>query len=165
MPKEPIKLLAVNPGARYVGWAVFRGPELQDWGVRVVRAKTLLGKRRAVNAMLVEWIERFGSDYLVTKTLHRSRSSQGLNQLARSMIQLAERRKLSVAQYSIGQLKEALCPEGKANKRQLAEQIAGTYAVLAHDFQRETDNRNSYYLRMFEAVALGVVGYRQSEKQ
>jgi len=161
MKKEVCRILAVNPGSRYVGYAAFRGPELLDWGVRVIRAKTSLGKRRAAQAMLVEWIERYDSDALVMKALHRNRSSQRLDHLARAMSQLAEHRKLSVAQYSIGQLKEVLCPEGKANKRQLAEQIAATYAVLARDFQREVANRNPYYLRMFEAVALGVVGYRQ----
>ena len=164
MPKEPARILAVNPGSRYIGFAAFRGPELLDWGVRVIRAKTPRGKLKAAGAILIEAVERFRPDTLAIKRLHRSRSSCCLNDLTNGIKQFSRRRKLQVRQYSIGQLKNALCPEVKANKRQLAEHVAATYPVLAHDLQKEKNNRNPYYLRMFEAVALGVVCYQHLEK-
>jgi len=163
MPKEPPRILAVNPGSRYVGLAAFRGPELLDWGVRVVRARTTRGRIRAGNAIFVEAVERYHPDTLAIKRLHCSRSSSCLDGLTSSIQQLARRRRLQVRQYTIGQLKTALCPEEKANKRRLAEAIAILYPVLTHDFRRETTNRNPYYVRMFEAVALGIVCHRHLE--
>jgi Holliday junction resolvasome RuvABC endonuclease subunit len=163
MPKEPPRILAVNPGSRYIGFAAFRGPELLDWGVRVIRARTPRGRLKVADAILIEAIERFQPDTLAIKRLHQSRSSGSLNGLTNTIKQIAQRRRLRVCQYSIGQLKQALCPEAKSNKRRLAEHMAASYPVLTHDLQKELTNRNPYYLRMFEAVALGVVCYQQIE--
>jgi Holliday junction resolvasome RuvABC endonuclease subunit len=164
MQKEQPKTLAISQGSRYIGFAAFRGPELLDWGVRVIRAKTSRGKIQIATAILVEAIERFRPDTLAVKQLHASRSSSALNGLTDSITELACRRKIRVCRYSIGQLKAALCPEAKGNKRRLAEEVAALYPVLAHDLQKEMTNRNPYHLRMFEAAALGLVCYRQLEE-
>jgi Holliday junction resolvasome RuvABC endonuclease subunit len=164
MPKEPTTILAINPGSRYIGFAAFQGPDLIDWGVRVVRGKTPKGRIRVATKIVLEATDRFHPQVFAVKDLHQSRSSSALNGLIDSITDLARRRKIRIAAYSIGQLKTALCPEAKGNKRGLAKDITALYPVLAHDFQKEMDNRNPYHLRMFEAVALGVVCYRQLEE-
>jgi Holliday junction resolvasome RuvABC endonuclease subunit len=165
MPKESPTILAVNPGSRYVGFAAFRGPDLIDWGVRVVSAGTPRGTVRVAGRILTEAVERFGPNTLAVKRLHASRSSAPLARLADSIWELSRRRKLEVYQYSITELTSALCPEGKANKRRLAAAMAATYPALSCDFQKEMTNRHPYHLRMFEAVALGVLCYRQTDQQ
>lgn len=164
MPKEPLRILAINPGSRYIGFAAFRGPELLDWGVRVNSAKTPRGKVRVAGQIIKEAVERFEADALVVKRLHPSRTSISLDRLTFSIKELSRRRKLSLHQYSIMELKNALCSEAKGNKRRLAAEVAAKYPILSRDFQKEMANRNPYYLRMFEAVALGIVCYRQSGK-
>lgn len=165
MPKEPPTILAINPGTRYLGFAAFRGPELLDWGVRVIRAKTSRGTLRVAATILNEAIDRFQPDTLAIKQLHRSRSSASLNSLTGTMKKLCRRRKLHVCQYSIGQLKQALCPEEPANKRRLAEHVVAAYPVLTHELQREQANLNPYYIRVFEAVALGMICYEALERK
>jgi len=164
MPKESPRILAVNPGSRYIGFAAFRGPELLDWGVRVITAKTPRGRVRVAGHILKEAIERFQPDTLAVKRLDSSRSSTSLDRLTDSIRELSRRRKLKVHQYSITQLKHGLCSEVNGNKRRLAAEVAGTYPILSRYFQKEMANRHPYHLRMFEAVALGVVCYRQAEK-
>jgi len=162
MPKEPPRILAVNPGSRYIGFAAFRGPELLDWGVRVIAAPTPRGRVRVAGQILTDAIERFGPDTLAVKRLHASRSSLALDLLADSIRELARRRRLKVHEYSITELKDALCAETKANRRRLAAAVADTYPVLGPELQKEMAARHPYYLRMFEAVVLGVVCYRRS---
>jgi Holliday junction resolvasome RuvABC endonuclease subunit len=157
MPKELPRILAVNPGSRYIGFAAFRGPELLDWGVRVISAKTPQGRVRVGSQIVKEAIERFQPDTLAVKRLHSSRTSTCLDRLTDSIQKLARRRKLKLHQYSITALKYVLCSGAKGNKRQLAAEVAATYPVLSRDLQKEMANRNPYYLRMFEAVALGIV--------
>jgi Holliday junction resolvasome RuvABC endonuclease subunit len=164
MPKESPTILAINPGSRYLGFAAFRGPELLDWGVRVVSAATPRGGARVAGRILTEAIERFRPDTLAIKRLHSSRSSTTLDRLTDSIKQLSRRRKLTLRQYSIAELKNALCSDARANKRQLAAKVTALYPVLGHYFQKEMANRHPYYLRMFEAVALGAVCYRQAEE-
>jgi Holliday junction resolvasome RuvABC endonuclease subunit len=164
MPKEPPRILAVNPGSRYVGFAAFQGPELLDWGVRVILAKTPRGRVRVAGRIVTEAVERFQPDTMAVKRLHPSRSSPSLDRLAGSIKELARRRKLKIHQYSILELKAVLCPAAKGNKRRLAAEVAATYPVLSLYLQKELANRHPYHLRMFEAVALGVVWYRRSGK-
>jgi Holliday junction resolvasome RuvABC endonuclease subunit len=164
MPNESPRILAVNPGSRYVGFAAFRGPELLDWGVRVVSAKTPRGRVRVASRIVKEAMDRFQPDTLALKRLHPGRSSTSLDRLTDSIKELARLRKLKVRQYSITELEMALCSGAKANKRRLAAEVAATYPVLMSDFQKELANRHPYYLRMLEAVALGIVCDRLSER-
>jgi Holliday junction resolvasome RuvABC endonuclease subunit len=165
MSKEIPKILAINPGSRYVGWAVMHGPDLIDWGVKVIRAKTPRRRLTIFTAILVQTLERFHPDVLAIKQIHPSRSSPCLDNVTKAVTTLARRQKLKVYEYSIGQLKRALCSEGKANKRQLAEHMATMYPALAHDLRSEKANKNPYYIKAFEAVALGVVTYQRTEGQ
>ena len=84
MPKESPRILAVNPGSRYIGFAAFRGPELLDWGVRVISAKTPRGRVRVAGQIIREAIERFRPGSLALKRLHPSRTSTSLDRLARA---------------------------------------------------------------------------------
>jgi hypothetical protein len=163
MPKEPPKILAVNQGSQYIGFAALRGPELLDWGVRVNSAKTARGSVRVAKQILNEAIARFQPDTLVLKRFHSSRSSPSLDRLSDSIRELSRRRRLKIHEYSITELKYVLCSGEKGSKRRLAAEVTALYPVLSPDFQKEMANRHPYYLRMFEAVALGVVCYRQSE--
>jgi Holliday junction resolvasome RuvABC endonuclease subunit len=164
MPKETPRILAINPGSRYIGFAAFRGPELLDWGVRVISARTPRGRVRVAGHSLKEAIARFQPDTLVVKWLHSSRSSTSLDRLTGAVRELARRRRLKLREYSITDLKNALCSEARGNKRRLAAAVAAMYPVLSRDFQKEMANRHPYYLRMFEAVALGIVCYRRTEE-
>ncbi len=163
MPKEPPRILAVNPGSRYLGIAAFRGPELLDWGVKVITGKTPTEKLKTARQILASLIGQYRPDVLAVKRLHRSRSSPQLNGLVRQIKTLARRRGIRVREYSIQDVKDALCPDTRANKRRLAGVLAAMYPALAYDLERETQNRNPYRVRSFEAVALAAVCWQQIE--
>src|SRR5262245_50346560 len=164
MPKEPPRILAVNPGSRYLGFAAFRGPELLDWGVRVITPATPRGHVRVAGRIVREAMDRFQPDALAVKRLHARRTSRTLNRLTNSFGDLARQRKIKVHYFSIQDLKAALCSEAKGNKRFLAAEIVAAYPMLSLYLQKEMENRHPYHLRMFEAVGLGMVCYRQSAK-
>jgi hypothetical protein len=76
----------------------------------------------------------------------------------------AKQRGLKVLEYSIKELERSVCPEEKGNKKKLAERIALDYPVLFRELEKEKSNRNPYYVRLFEAVALGSVGHSHLDK-
>src|SRR4029077_4239748 len=96
MPKESPRILAVNPGTRYIGFAAFRGPELLDWGVRVISAKTQRGGIWVADQIVKETMDRFQPNSLAVKRPHSSRSSISLDRLAGSIRDLSRRRNLKV---------------------------------------------------------------------
>jgi len=161
MPKKLIKILAINPGTRYIGIAVFEGPELLDWRVKVFKGKWSKEKLKKILASVRLSIERYEPDALVIKRLHRCRSSANLNLLVTRIKQLARRKGLRAYQYSIKEAETFLIRDYRANKRNLAELLASKYPELMHEFNKEKTNKNSYYLRMFEAVGLGAVCFHK----
>lgn len=163
MPKKIHKILAINPGTRYVGIAVFEGPELLDWRVKVIKGKWSKGKLQKIMLLLRSFIEQYEPDVLAIKKLHRSRSSVNLNHLTSRIKQVSKRKGLKIHQYSIKDVKSFFFPGAKSNKSKLAETITSKYPFLLHEFNKENANKNSYHIRVFEAVALGAVCSHQLE--
>lgn len=157
MPKKIHKILAINPGTRYIGTAVFEGPELLDWAVKVAQGKFCKEKRQRILQVLRDFIDRNEPDILAIKKLHRSRSSANLNTLVGRIKQTAKRKGLKIYQYPIKDVEGFFIPEGKKNKNKLAQIMTWKYPELVHEFNKEEQNKNHYHIRMFEAVALGAM--------
>jgi len=164
MPKRITKIIAINPGTRYLGTAVFEGPELLDWRVKVINGKWSKEKSQKIMVQVRHFMEQYEPDVLAIKKLHRSRSSGNLNRLVSRIKQHSKRKGLKVYPYSIKELEAFFFGEAKANKNKLAEIIVSKYPFLVHEFNKEKSSRNSYHIRVFEAVALGAVCSRQLNK-
>jgi len=164
MPKKIPKILAINPGTRYLGIAVFEGPELLDWRVKVIKGKWSKGKQQKTLAVARLFMNQYEPDVLAIKKLHRSRSSGNLNQLVSRIKQHSKRKGLKIYQYPIKELEAFFFGEARTNKNKLAETLISKYPFLRHEFNKEKNNKNPYYIRVFEAVALGAVCSHQLDK-
>jgi len=158
-------VLAVNPGTRCLGIAVFRGDQLQDWRVKILKGKWSKEKLKKALTIISTWIERYRPDLLAIKGLHASRSSRGLNSLHNQIQKLCLRKKLNLTQYTIKQLETVFCHEERKNKRNLAEAVTAQYPELSVELTTEKRLRNPYHMRMFEAVALGAAGVHEINNQ
>lgn len=158
---DQIRILAINPGWRYLGIAVFCGPELREWRLKIVSARGFEGKMEKVKGCLAALIERYHPNILVIKKLHPSRSSANLRAMTAQITSYCRKKRMAVYSYSIAELEMILSPTGKINKRQLAAMVASEYPALCHELKHEQRNKNPYFMRLFEAVALGAVCLKQ----
>lgn len=165
MSKKPIKILAINPGTRYMGVAVFEGSELLNWRMKAVKGKWSKKKLEKIIGIISLLIDYSQPDVIVLKRLHPSRTSQNLSQLVDEIAQLARRRHLKLCRYSLHQVESFYYPRGQINKQRLAELVTSNYPVLSCELEKEKKHRNLYYLRMFEAVALGSMCFHQLDRQ
>jgi hypothetical protein len=161
MPKKPIKILAVNPGTKYLGIAVFQDGDLRDWSIKTIPGKWSKGKLIVIQSIITDLIATHHPDTLVLKSLDPSRRSRSLETLVSEIRKIAERKGISLQEYSIEDLKRFHSPEERINKRQLAELVSAEYPVLFHELNREIRHKNKYFDRMFEAVALGVMCFHE----
>lgn len=165
MTRESTRILAVNPGGRYVGLAVFCDADLRDWRVRSLSGTTPREKERAFSDMISRIIRTHGTDTLVIKSLHPARCSASLRSLARKVKKIAQEKGLRICELSINELKDKMNPGGKSNKRRLMEEVAARFPFLYPELEREKENKNQYLVRMFEAVALGAVALSDLDSQ
>jgi len=162
MSKNLLSILAINPGSRYLGMAVFYGADLKDWRMKNISGLDVSQRMKKGKSIVLQYIDQYCPDILVMKRLHRSRSSPYLNRLATGIKQLARRKRVKVFQYSIGEMKAFYTGKKRSNRQELAEILASKYPVLIPEFKKERENACPYYMRMFEAVALGAICSHQS---
>ena len=141
--------------------AVFRESDLREWSVKVFKGKWSTEKSRKIIRVVDGMIGFYGVTTLTIKKLHPARTSRQLNLLVKKMKDMAKRRKLKVCEYSIKQLEQSLCPGEKGNKKKLAERVVRVYPILINEFEKERRHKNPYYMRLFEAVALGSVCHNE----
>ena len=157
-------ILAINPGARYIGLAVFHGPELLDWNVKRVQEENVEERLRRVNSILSEVIKMYDFDCLAIKELHQSRTSEYICKLTKELKSWAQRNGLAVHEYTLKDIEISLLHSAKANKRNIMDEVADVYSFLHSEVEKERANRNGYLVRMFEAVALGMKCLNDLEK-
>ena len=157
MSNKLCKILAINPGSRYIGVAVFYGNALQDWQIKNVPGRPEKQRLAKVKTIVLRLIERHEPDMIVLKKIHPSRASIHLKRTATLIEKLAYQRKIRVRNYSIKQVKDLILSEKPKNKARLAEVLANKYPDLMHEFKKEILSKNHYHIRMFEAVALGAI--------
>ena len=150
MQNDQLNVLAINPGSRYLGIAVFVGTELRDWAVK------LMGRGKIQNIMS-EYINQYGIHVIALKKFHPSRTSHGLRNTISSMKGLAKKDGLALHEYSIDEVKEALLSQKRKNKRLLMEEVVARYPFLLNELHQEEKNKNPYLIRMFETVGISSV--------
>jgi Holliday junction resolvasome RuvABC endonuclease subunit len=162
MIQTPLKILAINPGWRYLGIAVFADAEPMEWRLKGLKGKGIKKKLPKLREILSALIEFYHPTILSIKKLHPSRSSANLDMLAAEIKSFCRRRGLKVFSYSIQELEAFFGPAERINKKRLAEMIVSECPALADELKRERRNRNPYFIRLFEAVAIGLVCYHQN---
>lgn len=110
------------------------------------------------------FIEQYEINVLAIKKLHPARSSQNLFKLISVLKEVGIKTNLTISEFSIEQIKQFLC-HGKANKKRLIEEVATTYPFLFHELERERKNKNQYFTRMFEAIALATMCFHHLDNK
>lgn len=149
-------ILAINPGTRYLAVAVLKGPFLADWRIFVLTGDQR-EKLAKAGRLIGKLITDHSPDLLALKKLHRSRCSKPLERLDRALRNLARSRSVATSEHSIQEIEVFLLSDERPNKRKLSQAVCQCHPILNHNYNREENNLNPYYTRVFEAVALAMV--------
>ena len=158
--KEEHKIIAINPGWRCLGIAVFDGYQLEEWRLKSLPVKGAKRKQEKAMDILAGFIERYDPNLLAIKKLHPSRSSANLKHLTADITTFCQKQGMTVFFHSIKEMENAFSAN-RISKKELARLVTHEYPELASEMKREERNRNPYFVRLFEAVALGHVCLRE----
>ncbi len=156
MPRKEINILAVNPGTKYIGLAVFQGPDLTYWGIKAFKGKWSKKKLDKIKANLLNLIDRYDITMIVLKRINYSRSFRNLNHLVEAIERLAMKKRLRISLYRLSDLKKFLAKDMKVNKMDIAELVVARYLFLSYQLEKERKHKHPYFVRMFEAIAAGM---------
>ncbi len=159
------RIMAVNPGSRYMGYAVFIGTEPYDWGIKSLKGRSFEERKRKFEHFLSDIAESYAINSLAIKSLHPARSSTNLDRMAAFVKEWAKRKGISVHGYSAEEIETSNSVPGRLNKAKLMEAVATCYPFLYHDLENARKKRFPYLVRMFEAIALAMSYLSDLEKQ
>jgi hypothetical protein len=155
MNTSPKTILALAPGNRHLGLAVFSGDNLVYFAVKGFCGK----KTRRIlfcqaTACIERLIRRYRPDILAIEEAYyvQALSCPLLLDLIRHFKKLGRRRRMRVVSLLPTEVKQHFCPL-KPTRSTLAEAMAQRYPYL-RNFQREHRTR-LYWQQMFDAIGLG----------
>jgi hypothetical protein len=163
MQSKEINILAINPGTKYLGFAVFQGSDLVHWGIKVLKGKWSKEKEENVRVILLNLIDRHNIKALVLKNIYHSRGSYYLASLVKAIEKVAKEMRLKTYRYHLNDVKKSFSQDAKINKVDMAGLVANRYQFLGNTMEREKNHKHPYFIRMFEAIAAGIFTLKRFE--
>jgi Holliday junction resolvasome RuvABC endonuclease subunit len=165
------RILGINPGTRYLGYALLNNSELRDWGIKSVKGTWTPEKSKKIGRILLELLDQYHPDVVAIKKLHPARTSPNLHGLVNRFKDICRERNIHVYEYPVKYFEKVVLTN-KMNKLKLVEALAELYPALLHEAAKEiakAENKKcdwrGYHTWMFEAVALGHVCFNQLDNQ
>jgi len=136
MPDKQTRVLGINPGARYLGYALINNSELRDWGIKSFKGKWTAEKSQKIGRVLIGFLDQYQPDVVALKKLHPARTSHNLHGLVNSFKYHCRIRNIPVYEYPIGYLKEAILHDN-GSKKKLVKELYLHYPALFRETEKE----------------------------
>ena len=160
MPKVRSKILAIDPGTRYMGVAFLDVGALIYCGVKVIRnRKSPHDILWACRKIILRLIKDFRPQILVVeKTFFaQNKNTALLNVLVDEIRNIGRRKGLQVLSFAPSTLKKKICGNGRASKEEVARVVVSKYPELKVFLTQDRKWKERYHQNMFDAVALGMM--------
>jgi Holliday junction resolvasome RuvABC endonuclease subunit len=157
--KKVKKVLAIDPGTRYWGIAVFRDEKLSESMVKVLTANHSPANRlKEAKKVFASLIEDFEPETLVLEKpfFFWSKQAHFLDTLVDELKSLARKQKMAFYQYSPRTVRKVVCGNGNTTKKEMAKFLTSLYPSLIIHFKQEKRYKELYWGHMFDAVGVGV---------
>ncbi len=157
---ERHRILALSPGGREVGYALFCGDELEDWGVKNLpsgsKATDPNVSLMAIGELISETkpdILLLGIEYGAARGLERK--SQVF--MANRIELLAKAQHISLRTVSLNEAKKAICGKENASGRELSRAIMSIYPELGPINRYRSRGKYRYWQCLFKTMGAGLV--------
>lgn len=159
MSKHNSKILAIDPGTKYMGVALLDGEKLVYHGVSVISDGSSREKLKAGKKIILRLINDFRPDVLVVERsfFNNNKRASLLNVLVDKMKAIGKKKGLRVLSYAPTTVRKFICGNGWTDKKTASEVIVSIYPELRIYLTQDKAWKERYHQNMFDAVALGVM--------
>jgi len=160
MSKNSSKILAIDPGTKYMGVAFLDNGAIIYCGVKVIRNRRSPHETlRACRKIILRLINDFQPETLVVeKTFFaQSKNTALLNVLVDEIKNIGRRKGLRVLCFAPSTMKKMICGNGRATKEEIARVIVSKYPELKVFLTQDRKWKERFHQNMFDAVALGLI--------
>jgi len=159
--KNKGRILAIDPGTRNIGYAVFENGNLRYFGVKTIPRKSqetdiLREGRLIIDSLLKDFRPRA---LVVERTYFgNNRGSEILNRFFTAIKLAGGRKGLRVMSIPVNTVRKTVCGDGWANKQKVTKYLSKMYPQLRPYSKSNREWKRDFHQNMFDAVALGIAG-------
>lgn len=152
-------ILAIAPGKRELGIAVFVGVDLVYVSVKTIKhRKSRKFLLKEIAEILQKLFEGFRVKTVVTKAISQyQKRSPDLETIVELIKFESAQKELQVIEVTLEEIKSALCESEKATEKKAFETLLASYPQLRQYWSRPNKWQNDYYAFLLSAVAVGAV--------
>ena len=152
-------ILAIAPGKRELGIAVFAGIDLVYASVKTIRhGKSRKFLHEEIAEILEKLFKGFQVKTVVTKAISQyQKRSPDLETIVELIKFESAQKELQVAEVTLEEIKSALCESEKATEKKAFETLLTFYPELCQYWNRPNKWQNDYYAFLLSALAVGAV--------
>ncbi len=165
--KKTNKILAIDPGTRYWGIAIFK-----DRTLSVTMVETLIDNHSPANRLkeakkiFSSLIEDYSPNVIVLEKpfFFWSKQAYFLNTLIDELKSMAAKKRISLHEYSPRTVRKAVCGNGNTSKKDMAKFLTLIYPGLRIRLNQDKKYKELYWGHMFDAVGLGLCYLKKIEE-
>jgi len=159
MNSSPNIILAIAPGKRELGIAIFAGADLVYVSVKTINhRKSRNPLLKEITCILQKLFEDFSIKIVVIKAISQyQKLSPDLKSIVVRIKYESGQKGLPVIDITLEQIKSVLCKSERTTEKKAFETLLVAYPELKRYWNRPNKWQNDYYAFLFSAVAIGVV--------
>ncbi|HSK73515.1 MAG TPA: hypothetical protein VK892_17595 [Pyrinomonadaceae bacterium] len=166
MNSSPNVILAIAPGKRELGIAVFAGADLVYASVKTLRyRKSNRRSLKEITGILQKLFESFAVKTVVIKSISQyQKRSPDLEKIAGRIKSESAKNNLETGEVTLEQIKLVLGKDKTPTEKKAFEALLESYPQLERYWNRPNKWQNDYYAFLFSAVAAGAVYLKTHSK-
>ncbi len=163
MAKIKTRVLSIDPGTRYMGFAAFEGTELVDYGTREIRQGSVDTVLSHVQEIVARLVREKTPDYLAMERCRFSQATSNIRMVmaADQIMGAAKRHGVKTYEFHHRTTRKEICGDGNATKKRAAQTLIIYYPELKVYLKTGRKSVLDYHMHMFDAVAVGVTFVRR----
>ena len=148
--------IGISPGSRHIGIAVINNSELITWRVHTFKGISSSSKQAAITSTLQKLFASYKIKAVTVKIPDVFPESVFFSQVLGIINILCEQKGKKAKYYTLSHIKRHHSSNEKVTKAALIAFLTNKYPELRREYKKEQQNRTRYYVRVFEAVAVGL---------
>lgn len=158
-------ILGLSVNARMLGLAVISRDLLLDYHFRLRKDLWTPRKREIILASLQPWFNQYNIKSVALTIPYEKQTSTQTKKLLESIKEYFSKRKIQLCSYP-AQALHSFCKEVKTKtKKEMMREITLRYPELSYLYRKEMANKNKYYVKLFEAVAVATIHSQRMERK
>jgi hypothetical protein len=159
-------ILGISFSTRMLGLAIFQSNTLIDYSLKLHKGIWSPQKLDSVLTSLASCVESYTINDIALSIPNGYHQTKDFKELVYAIESFAESRGIRVLQYTAKEIYERFGNPVKRTRNALMRRLVVLYPELGMYCDREVLNKNKYYIKLFEAIAVGAYHWlEQNGKQ